>query len=135
MRLDRPVRFALALQLCLLAGCASIRDVSDQKPYPKWLGTTDHLNCRCELWKDGGLSTTYIILAPLDKEHEYAILPEGTAVKIEAVQQELDSKEHPYDYAVVSLDDPKHDGHRLKAGVRFRFLQKMSKLEKSDQPN
>jgi hypothetical protein len=128
---------AVGFLVCLLAGCADVRDVSEQARYPKYIGTTDKLCRECELWKDGKASSKYVILVPTVplasfgiEHHAYAMLPEGTPVHIEAIQQEDDKNGHPYDYAVVTLDDPKHPNHRIHAGVRFEFLQEMSKLGK-----
>jgi hypothetical protein len=130
MRLVRFAGIALGLYLCFVFGCVTIHDVSDLPPYPNWIGTTDRLNCECELWKDGRLFVIFVPVGGKGNGHEYAILPAGTKVKIEAIQQEDDSKDKPYDYAVVTLDDPKNPKERIRAGVRFRFLTKMAKLEK-----
>jgi hypothetical protein len=137
MRTRRSAIYAVGFLVCLLGGCATVRDVSEQSPYPKYLGTTDKLCRGCELWKNGNHSSTFTILVPTAPlatlgivGHEYAMLPEGTPVKIEGIQQEFDKDNRPYDYAVVTLDDPKNPSHRIHAGVRFEFLDAMSSLGK-----
>jgi hypothetical protein len=128
--------FALVCLFCLVAGCADVRDISEQAPYPKFIGTTDKLTRECQLWRNGH-STQFAILVPTVplstygiEGHEYAMLPAGTEVVIEGFQRESDKNGHGYDYAVVSLDDPKHPKRRIHAGVRFEFLEALSTLHR-----
>jgi hypothetical protein len=120
-------------------GCSHTRDVSGQEPYPKWIGTADCLTCDCELWKEGELFPSYQILTPVGVyNREYAKLPKGTLVKVEAVKRESgnlliaspESRHYAYDYAVVSLNDPKSPDRRIQATVMFAYLEILGRAKK-----
>jgi hypothetical protein len=136
MPMRRVATYTVGVLVSLIAGCAYVSDVSEKWPYPPYIGNLDKLSCDCELRKHGQHPATFVILVPEapqstgENQPVYATLPRGTIVTIDAVQQELDKNGHPYDYAVVTLDDPKHPTSRIQAGVCFQFLESLSQLRK-----
>lgn len=133
-------RLFIGMVCCYAAalGCSHTRDISAQPPYSKWIGTADRLTGNCELWKEAG---SYEILThaypPVDVDNrDYAKLPKGTAVKVEAIKRETKlfflaaPLMRPYDYAIVSLSDPKSPDHHIHATVDFDYLVTLGRLKK-----
>jgi hypothetical protein len=82
---------------------------------------------------------SYEILTPVGAgDREYAKLAKGTLVEIESVKRKsgtllmaLPGQEHySYDYAVVSLCDPKSPGRRIQATVMFGYLEGLGQITK-----
>jgi hypothetical protein len=115
MQAGRTLPSLAGVVLFFLAGCSFLRNVSQEPPYPQYVGKCFALTCDCVLWDDGVICQRKRFITEPSQPTEKVVceLPKGTLLTLEKVQrrnQRMLISPWPWlweDAGVVSFEHPK----------------------------